>query len=529
MASADLRDELICSICLHIYTDPVTLRCGHNFCQTCIANLMDIQEEAGVYTCPECREDLQERPVLRKNTALSNITQRFHSLQLSPEEANSVCVYCMPSQVPAVICCQHCKAFLCDHHLQFHSKSPKHVSSEPTTSLEYRKCSVHQKVLEFFCPVDAACLCATCKQDCELNGHHTQSLDDVAKSQKETLRKVLEKLSFKSERAEEKIQSLKRHDMKIQAQARSLIRRLNTMKIEVQVLVNKVQSDVSRQAEHVTLSVSDLVKDLEIEMDVLYSKMDHVWQLREIIDPILVLQKSEESYFYDIETEDDEHDKETYALGDLDEGRILQTLHVGLSSVMNIVQKSNDHNDPTDLLLDINTASNNLHIAKDLKTISWSEERQNRPEMPQRFQTYQVLSINSFSSGRHHWEVEMSRSSGWVVGVCYPSIERKGELSVIGSSSKSWGLWGFKDMFFMRHDCKHTHLHHNVSCHRVRIDLDYEAGQLAFYEMGDPIRHLHTFTATFTEPLHAAFWVRGVKNREYRECTVRIRGYEKVM
>ncbi|XP_040294514.1 E3 ubiquitin/ISG15 ligase TRIM25-like [Bufo bufo] len=529
MAAADLREELNCSLCLSIYKDPVTLMCGHNFCQECIDPVLNSQEGNGVYSCPNCREHLPERPALRKNSVLSNIAQRFQSLP--PAEAN-VCAFCLPDEVPAVICCQHCEAFLCDHHLRFHSKSSKHVFSEPTTLPEHKRCSVHKKPLEYFCSVDSACLCVLCKQDCELHGHDLQSLDDAAKSKKKTLRNIYDKLSSKRGRAEEKIQSLKWHDKKINAKAIGITRRLNTMHIDMKeqltVLFNDVLKEVSRQAEQMSLTLLDLIKHLEIEKDELYSKMDHVGQLFNVSDPVMVIQESKGNYFCnEDEEEDDEYDKEPYVMGDLDESLISQTLHEGLSNVMKVAQEIKDWREYTDLLLDIDTAGNYLHVSEDLKTVSWSKENWNRPETPQRFQSFQVLSIKCFSSGRHHWEVEMSKSGGWAVGMCYPSIERKGDLSAIGADSKSWGLLGFINKFFLRHDGKQMVVSpQNGSCCRLRIDLDYEDGQLSFSERDDSVRHLHTFKANFTEPLHAVFWVSGNKNQE--DCVVRIKLCKKV-
>ncbi|CAI9532998.1 unnamed protein product, partial [Staurois parvus] len=55
----------------------------------------------------------------------------------------------------------------------------------------------------------------------------------------------------------------------------------------------------------------------------------------------------------------------------------------------------------TDILLDVRTAGNHLHISDDGKTASRSSSHQNRPETPERFQDPQVMSSQSFSSGRH--------------------------------------------------------------------------------------------------------------------------------
>ncbi|KAE8594985.1 hypothetical protein XENTR_v10015409, partial [Xenopus tropicalis] len=164
----------------------------------------------------------------------------------------------------------------------------------------------------------------------------------------------------------------------------------------------------------------------------------------------------------------------------------------------------------TDLVLDINTAHNRVSVSGDRKSASYSLTELHYPQSPERFCNYaQALSSRSFPSGRHYWEVEVSESGNWRVGAAYPSIERGGRQSGIGDNNKSWGLYRRNNnRYSVRHDSKWTDLPHVPFCGKIRIWLDYEAGRLSFYELSEPIRHLHTFTASFTEPLHAAFWVR---------------------
>uniref|UniRef100_A0A1B8XZV1 B30.2/SPRY domain-containing protein n=1 Tax=Xenopus tropicalis TaxID=8364 RepID=A0A1B8XZV1_XENTR len=163
----------------------------------------------------------------------------------------------------------------------------------------------------------------------------------------------------------------------------------------------------------------------------------------------------------------------------------------------------------TDLVLDINTAHNHVSVSGDRKSASYSLTELHYPQSPERFQLYtQALSSRSFPSGRHYWEVEGSESGEWGVGAAYPSIERGGYQSWIGYNNKSWGLYRWDNNYTVVHDSRDTELPHVPSCRRIRISLDYEAGRLSFYELSEPIRHLHTITASFTEPLHAAFWVR---------------------
>ncbi|XP_040203021.1 E3 ubiquitin/ISG15 ligase TRIM25-like [Rana temporaria] len=214
MASADLRAELECSVCLNIYTDSVNLRCGHNFCRVCIDRVLDTQEESGDYFCPVCRKRFRSRPALQRNITLRNIAENFQSAQpdIDQEESGIFCTHCVDSPAPAVRSCLLCEVSLCDKHLRVHKKSPEHILCDPTLSMESRKCSVHKKVLEYYCTEDETCICKFCVIG-EHKGHKMESLNKASEKKKETLRNVLQKLLTKRE--EKRVQSLQEYRRKV--------------------------------------------------------------------------------------------------------------------------------------------------------------------------------------------------------------------------------------------------------------------------------------------------------------------------
>ncbi|XP_075066560.1 E3 ubiquitin/ISG15 ligase TRIM25-like [Mixophyes fleayi] len=510
MASAYLKKELDCSICLNIYTDPVTVRCGHNFCRVCIDRVLDTQEGSGVYTCPECRAECQERPALIRNITLCNIVESFLCNQPEKEETGIFCTYCVDSPVPAAKSCLMCAASLCDKHLRVHSKSAEHVLSDPTTSLGNRKCSFHNKILEYYCMDDSACICVSCCLIGEHRGHQMESLNEASEKKKETLRNVLQKLTTKREEMKKRVQRLQERRREDQENAAGVAKRVTALfrdiRRQLEDLEKRVLSEISRQEESVSLSVSDLIQQLEIKKDELSRKMRHIEELCNMSDPVTVLQEPDTGDLCD--TEDREkHGDQVHDVEDLDVGLISGTIHTGISDIITGINIGIYVQEATDIVLDVNKAGNNLHISGDRKTASWSLD-QKHPETPDRFNNNQVISTRRFSSGRHYWEVEVRKSGGWRVGMCYPSIDRRGGQAGIGDNNKSWGLRRWNNQYSVIHDGKEIRLPDNIPCDIVRIYLDYEAGQLSFYAVCDQIRHLHTVTATFTEPLHAALCVR---------------------
>uniref|UniRef100_A0A8C5PS67 Uncharacterized protein n=1 Tax=Leptobrachium leishanense TaxID=445787 RepID=A0A8C5PS67_9ANUR len=468
-----------------------------------------------------------------RNRKLRNITDsfRFTYPEQEEEEVRIPCTYC-DSPVPAVKTCLHCEASLCDKHLKKHSKSEEHVLTEPTTSLENRKCSVHKKVLEYYCCEDTTCICVSCRLDGEHRGHKVETLNEASEKKKETLRNILQNLTSQREETKEKVQNLEKLRRQVQGKAAGVTERVTALirdiRKQLEALEKRVLSEISRQEEQVSLRVSDLIQQLEIKKEELSRKMGDIEELCNMTNPLIVLQgrESARADYCDAEEDTERPDiKEVHDVRALDVGLISVTFHAGLSGIVTRISRWRqvpeasdmllDVDTASDMLLDVNTATNYVSVSEDLKTVFWSGIKQSRPETPERFQYYrQVLSSSSFSSGRHYWEVEGSESGWWIVGMAYNSIERGGEQSLIGNNKKSWGLWrNANNQYYVRHDSNIIQLPQTSSCQRLGIFLDYEAGRLSFYELCDPIRHLHTFTAVFTEPLHAGLWLSPVKIR----------------
>ncbi|XP_040197928.1 E3 ubiquitin/ISG15 ligase TRIM25-like [Rana temporaria] len=497
MASADLRAEMECSVCLKIYTDPVTLRCGHNFCRVCIDRVLDTQEGSGDFFCPVCRKRFRSRPALKRNISLHNIAETFLSAQPDWEESGVFCTYCVDYPVPAVRSCLHCEVSLCDKHLRVHKKSPEHILCDPTLSMESRKCSVHKRILEYYCTEDNTCICVSCSLAGEHRGHQVELLQEASEKKKMTLRNVLQKHLTKREETEERVQSLQEHRRKVEEEAAGDTERVTVLfrdlRRRLEDLEKRVLREISGRAERISISI----QDLEIKKEELSRKMRHIEELCNMTD----LCDTEDG-----DNEDRErHEKLLHDGGGLG---VAGVLHTGLSDIITEVNVYFPIHGAADILLDGITANKYLQISDDRKTVYWQYIEHCHPETPEKFQDYyQVMSSQSFSSGRHYWEVDVGGSESWRVGMCYPSIERRGNQSLIGENNKSCGLDWDGDQYSVIHNGDEICLPTNLSSNRVRIYLDYEAGRISFYDLCDPIRHLHTFTTTFTESLHAGLCV----------------------
>uniref|UniRef100_A0A8C5MD75 Uncharacterized protein n=1 Tax=Leptobrachium leishanense TaxID=445787 RepID=A0A8C5MD75_9ANUR len=524
MASAALIEELTCSVCLNIYTNPATLTCGHSFCQNCIGHVLDSQEGSGVYECPECRRKFEERPELVKNRKLCNIVDTVQFTKLEVSKVGIYCTYCIHTPVSAAKTCLLCEASLCDDHVKVHNKAAEHVLAGPTTSFSGRKCSLHKKILEYYCMEDTACICVSCRLDGEHQGHQVETLNEASDKSKEKMRNILETMAVKRAKIEKKVQDLHHYKRTLQDNILDLSKQVSAVIGDIRngldTLEARILNDIFNQEEEILLRVANLSQKLEIKDEELSKQMGHIEELCKMTDPITVLQGQESisSDQYDAvehNYEDSEgHNKMVDTVGQLDVSLVLATLRSGLTDLVTGVQKQ--HRIPvasvasvkgkraSDILLDVKTAGNNAKVSLDLKLVSWSDTKQNH----ERLQDYSpVLSSRSFSSGRHYWEVETSEADGWNIGMACSSINTHGATPLIGYNKKSWYLCSWLDHYLVKHNGEGLQLPVIPSSQRFRIYLDYELGQLSFYELSDPIKHLHTFSTIFTEPLHVALVV----------------------
>uniref|UniRef100_A0A3B3RXG7 Uncharacterized protein n=1 Tax=Paramormyrops kingsleyae TaxID=1676925 RepID=A0A3B3RXG7_9TELE len=83
----ELRDWLICPICLDVLKNPVTTPCGHNYCMGCIKNYWDQDDDE--CRCPKCRQNFKVKPVLHNNTLLAEMLENLKTDKPKMSESES--------------------------------------------------------------------------------------------------------------------------------------------------------------------------------------------------------------------------------------------------------------------------------------------------------------------------------------------------------------------------------------------------------------------------------------------------------
>ncbi|XP_033949018.1 E3 ubiquitin/ISG15 ligase TRIM25-like [Pseudochaenichthys georgianus] len=166
------EDQFLCCICLDVFTDPVTLPCGHNFCKDCITKHW---KSNYLYLCPMCKKEFNTRPELHVNTFISEMVAQFRRAAQQKASRRSEQQVFKPGEVPCDVCtetklkalksCLVCLTSYCETHLEPHLTKPvlkRHQLIDPVKNLEDRMCPKHDKPLELFCKTDQTCVCMLC-------------------------------------------------------------------------------------------------------------------------------------------------------------------------------------------------------------------------------------------------------------------------------------------------------------------------------------------------------------------------------
>ena len=191
MAEANIsvpENHFQCPICLELLKDPVTIPCGHSYCTDCIQKCWDQDEdkENGVYSCPQCRQTFNPRPVLGRNPILADMVAKLKAQGLQSTHSDDgfagpddvECTICVGRKRKADKSCLECLDSYCPIHLCRHEElhaGKKHKVVDAAVQLQKKMCSEHGKPLEAFCETDSKCVCVECIID-EHKGHDVVSL-----------------------------------------------------------------------------------------------------------------------------------------------------------------------------------------------------------------------------------------------------------------------------------------------------------------------------------------------------------------
>nr|WIM57146.1 TRIM protein 50 [Xenopus laevis] len=503
-----LMQELKCSLCRDFYKTPVTLPCGHSFCQECIQRSW-MRPEPSTPFCPECRETFPMNVKLNSNSKMRNLVKHITSQQTQTEVSKYICCYCVGKQNTDVKkMCLVCDAFLCDIHLKTSCKTEDHVLMDTTASLDRRKCPVHQEYLKYYCLDDCTCICPSCIILGDHRQHKVTLVTNILEEQKDDLQRVINQLKSKEKEMQEICHQTRRHrkDNKAKsARSKKKMRKMfSAIRTQLKVVELQVLGEITRQNKEDADRFSDRIKKLKQRKSAISKKIADIQGLCNSLDPLAILEnKSNElnsAKTYDI--------TDIPCLGGLDDVLVMVNFQFALNRFQHELTTIQQENG-----LWGEITSNRLKDIDRFPGRSISEDQFNAFRLDpggrkhKSYRLHQVVSSSAISSGRYYWQVEIDDLPCWGLGVSYDRIITD-DVSLLGFNSYSWCL--YKPMLGnvqAVHNCQEFPVQVDSPIDRIVVYLDYEKGDLSFCQISSNIRHLHTFSTTFQNLLHPVLFV----------------------
>ncbi|XP_071396183.1 E3 ubiquitin-protein ligase TRIM21-like isoform X2 [Centroberyx affinis] len=477
------EEQFLCSICLDVFTDPVAIPCGHNFCKNCITQHWDISVQC---QCPMCKEVFDRRPELHVSSLLSEIAAQFRkSAQMKASSCpDQQCA--KPGEVPCDVCtgtklkalksCLVCLASYCETHLELHQRMTglkRHKLIDPVEDLEGRMCKKHDRPLELFCKTDQMCVCQFCTES-DHKLHQFVPLKEGYEGKKAELGKTEAEIQQKIQERRLKIQEIK-HSVEL--------------------------SKEDKQAE-------GFIKELEQEISELMKRTAEVEQLSRTEDHLHLLQS-----FPSLNTPPHTKDwTEVSVHRSSCEGTVRravaqleETLRKEKEKLSVDVELQRVQQYAVDVTLDPDTAHPTLILSDDGKQVNHGDVEKNLPDNPERFSySARVLGKQSFSSGRFYYEVQVKGKTEWGLGVARGSINRKG-LITLSPKNGYWTVWLSNENGYKAFADPPVLLSLKSKPQKVGVFVDYEEGLVSFYDV-DAAVLIYSFTGcSFTEKLYPFF------------------------
>ncbi|XP_036374805.1 tripartite motif-containing protein 16-like [Megalops cyprinoides] len=541
MAAASIsvdQDQFSCSICLDLLKDPVTIPCGHSYCMDCIKGCWDQDDHTGVYSCPQCRDTFNPRPVLRRNTMLAEVVEKLKKtgLQAAPPAhcyagpGDVACDVCTGRKLKAVKSCLECLASYCETDLILHDKlnrGKSHKLTEATENLQEKMCSQHHKLLEVYCRSDQQCICLLCVVD-EHRGHDTVSPAAKRTEKQKQLGETQRKFQQRIQEREKELQDLRQAVESLTRSAQAavedserifteLICSIERRRSEVKELIRDQEKAAVSQAEGVMERLEQEIAELrrrDAELEQLSHTEDHIHFLQSCqslsssaecghlhsitINPHVTF-GFEKKFVSELKEQLENICKETLAK--------ISGTDVDLLKAPEPRTRAEFLQYSCQLTLDPNTANAYLCLSEGNRAVTRGTVEQPYPDHPERFQFWQQVLCREGLSGRCYWEAEW-RQNMVNIAVSYKEISRKGRSNdcVFGCNEKSWMLCCSASEYCFWHNRKKTEIPAPTSS-RIGVYLDHRAGTLSFYSVSDTMTLLHRVHTTFTQPLYPGFMV----------------------
>ncbi|XP_062403471.1 zinc-binding protein A33-like [Sardina pilchardus] len=442
------QNVLRCYVCSETFKDPVSLGCNHSFCKTC---LTEFWEQVRNRNCPICkRRSSKEDPVI--NFSLKELADSFTGrLQLdkNPDEGKEMV------------------------------------------------CSKHTRTPVWFCVDEDRAVCDNCQNPTQHATHIVIPLEEAVQDMKGKLKSNLEKMQTNLKKCtdtetvyKDMVQHTKHQLAATERSIKKVFEQLHQFLREEEARLTALREEEEQKGK----MIGREMKTLQEQIETLKDSIQHVENdLKQTSVPFLKDYQSTKS-----RAQCTLQDPQLLSGALIDVAKHLGNLKFSVCE--KIVETVEYH----PVILDPNTEHIYHILSEDLASVREMKNKQRELDNPERFMKYaRVLGSEGFTSGKHCWEVQVGDRSKWSLGVAKESVERKGK-TFLHPEDGIWTVWKRDDTY----NASSKTLSLKTAPQRVRVQLDYERGEVSFYDPSD-MSHIYTYKHSFKDKLFPYFSTGG--------------------
>ncbi|XP_020632239.1 E3 ubiquitin-protein ligase TRIM71-like [Orbicella faveolata] len=265
----NLREEVCCSVCSDIFTDPKQLPCLHSFCLHCLKQWHRTSHGRDTIRCPKCqlvskvpeRGDLKDLPTSFYLNGLIDV--------LAIKECRSSQVRCgnCEKKSSETSYCFHCCIFYCQecvtgHNIMRNNKDHRVLALNDFQDMDYEDvlkrpvfCAKqrHEKEeLKYFCKNCELAVCQTCVT-LSHSGHALEHIEEEAERQKIEMKSMIE---TQRRNLQAKMDAV----TKLDEDYAKLIQQCEEVKRDVQGTVDDLIANIEAKKQNIFAAVEDQTK-----------------------------------------------------------------------------------------------------------------------------------------------------------------------------------------------------------------------------------------------------------------------------
>nr|XP_024645618.1 putative tripartite motif-containing protein 64B [Macaca nemestrina] len=146
-----------------------------------------------------------------------------------------------------------------------------------------------------------------------------------------------------------------------------------------------------------------------------------------------------------------------------------------------------------------------ISLSEDVRRVIFGDDHGSAPMDPQGVESFAVWGAQVFTSGRHYWEVDVTHSSTWILGVCRDSwtadtniVLDSDEIFLLISSKRS-------NHYSLSTNSPPLIQHVQRPLGRVGVFLDYDNGSVSFFDVSKGSLIYGFPPSSFSSPLRPFF------------------------